>query len=55
MAKYKQSYLRLPTDYKGIDVEVRCIGLVARELHHLPPGFKHHTALARPALRLLIF
>ncbi|CAL5227733.1 g10748 [Coccomyxa viridis] len=22
MAKYKQSYLRLPTDYKGIDVEV---------------------------------
>ena len=25
MSKYKQPHLRLPTEYKGINVEVRCL------------------------------
>ena len=25
MAKYKQPHVRLPTEYKGIDVEVKCL------------------------------
>ena len=46
MAKYKQSYVRLPTEYIGINVEVR--GLLAWQLHQLPADFKWYTALARP-------
>lgn len=34
MAKHKQSYLRLPTEYKGINVEVG--SLIAWSLHQLP-------------------